>query len=338
MPKKLRSLLITIAFAALGAVSLYFAFATKDLSNLILQLKTANYFWVLPIIGSSLLGSSARALRWQLLLQPVAHKPGFAPSFFALMYGYFVNIGTPRVGELTRCISLQETTGIPFTKSFGTVFTERAVDMICLLLCVVLAFALQIDLLSEFFTANIYNPINNKTGGRATMLLIMGIVLGIVGLLVLLYLAKRMHTKNPKNKIIVFFRGIIEGVLSIFKLKNPLLFIVYTVLIWFSYFLTSYLWFFAFEATQNLTVAAAFTVMSVGAIAKSLPIQASGAGVYHILVGQLLGLYAISGISTLAYATLNHGTQMAYNIVLGLIAISYLLLAKRQAIKNQSVY
>lgn len=333
--KKIRSLIIPVAFAALGLVSLYFAFRNEDLNHLGSQLKTANFYWIIPVLCSSLLGSAARALRWQLLLQPVAYKPSFAASFFALMYGYFVNIGTPRVGEFTRCLSLQKTTDIPFAKSFGTVFTERAVDMFCLLLCVVLAFALQVDLLSGFFTTNIYYPINAKTGGNAALVFTILCIAGLGGLLFLLLLARWFHIKKPQNKIITIVRDIIDGILSIFKLKHPFLFVLYTLIIWFSYFFTSYLWFFAFEATQNLTVGAAFTVMSVGAIAKSLPIQAGGAGVYHILIKQLLVLYTIDGIDTLAYATLNHGTQMAYNIVLGVIAVSWLLLAKRRNTKTE---
>lgn len=331
--KKFQSWLINGAFAVLAAVSLYYAFAGKDLQALGTELKNADYIWVIPVLCSSLLGSTARALRWQLLLEPVANKPTFSQSFFGLMYGYFVNIGTPRVGELSRCISLQETAKIPFAKSFGTVFTERAVDLVCLLLCVALAFGLQAAFLDDFFTTHIFSPINDKTGGRALHLFIGLAVTGIVGLATLLLIAKRLKKLNAANKMVLFIRGIVEGLVSIFSLKKPLLFLLYTTLIWFSYFLTSYLWFFAFDATQNLTVAAAFTVMAVGAIAKSLPIQAGGAGLYHFLVGQLLVMYSISGVNTLAYATLNHGTQLVYNTVIGIIALVWLFTAKR-GVKN----
>ncbi|KAB2917676.1 MAG: flippase-like domain-containing protein [Bacteroidetes bacterium] len=332
--KKIQSWLINGAFAVLAAVSLYYAFAGKDLQALGAELKNADYIWVIPVLCSSLLGSSARALRWQLLLEPVAHKPSFGQSFFALMYGYFVNIGTPRVGELSRCISLQETAKIPFAKSFGTVFTERAVDLVCLLLCVALAFGLQAAFLGDFFNIHIFTPINDKTGGKAVYIFTGLVVAGIIGLVTLLFIARRLKKLNAANKLVLFIRGIIEGLVSIFSLKKPLLFLLYTALIWFSYFLTSYLWFFAFDATQNLTVAAAFTVMAVGAIAKSLPIQAGGAGLYHFLVGQLLIMYSINGVNTLAYATLNHGTQLVYNTVLGIIALIWLFTSKRSGIKS----
>jgi len=334
--KKVRPWLINAAFAALAVVSLYFAFKGKDLAATWEELKKANYFWALPVLLSSLVGSASRALRWQQLLEPVGHKPSFAQSFFPLMYGYFVNIGTPRLGEVTRCVSLQNSTGIPFAKSFGTVFTERAIDMVCLLLVVSAAFIMQVDLLGNFFAENIYSPVNEKTGGNAFTVFIGLVIAGICGLLVLLLVLRKLKKSGSKNKLLLFVRQIIEGLLSIFRLKKPLLFLLYTAVIWFSYFLTSYLWFFAFPSTQNLTVAAAFTVMSVGAVAKSLPVQASGAGVYHVLISQLLTIYTITGVSTLAYATLNHGAQLIYNIILGIIALAWLFTHNQKSRESET--
>jgi glycosyltransferase 2 family protein len=328
--KKIQTRLLNAAFAVLAVVSLYYAFAGKDLQELTLQLKTANYFWVIPVLGSALLGSIARALRWQLLLEAGGNTTRLSQTFYPLMYGYFVNIGTPRLGEFARCIALEQVAKVPFAKSFGTVFTERAVDLVCLLIVVFTAFVLQAEFLGNFFTDAIYAPINAKTGGNAFGIFIALVVAGVVGIVFVFFFLQRLNKTKPANKIILFVKGVLEGIVSIFKLRKKGLFLLYTLTIWFTYFLTSYLWFFAFEATENLTVAAAFTVMGVGAIAKSTPIQGGGMGAYHFLVGKLLLLYQLSGVSTLAYATLNHGTQLVYNIVLGLIAVVWLLVAKRK--------
>lgn len=329
--KKVQTRLLNIAFALLAIVSLYYAFAGKDLHELTRQLKTANYFWVIPVLGSALLGSIARALRWQLLLEAGGNSTRLPQTFYPLMYGYFVNIGTPRLGEFARCLALEQVAKVPFAKSFGTVFTERAIDLVCLLLVIFSAFVLQADFLGNFFYDTIYTPINTKTGGNAFAIFIGLMVASVVGIGVVFFFLQRLNKTKPANKIILFVKGVLEGIVSVFKLRKKGLFLLYTLTIWFTYFLTSYLWFFAFEATENLTVAAAFTVMGVGAIAKSTPIQGGGMGAYHFLVGKLLLLYQIGGVSTLAYATLNHGTQLVYNIVLGLVAVVWLLIAKRRA-------
>jgi len=324
---------INIAFAVLAIVSLYYAFKGDDISlkNVVKQLKTASYFWIVPVFFSSLLGSIARAARWKLLLEASGFTPKLSHTFFPLMYGYFVNIGTPRMGELARCASLQKNTQIPFAKSFGTVFIERSIDLLCLVLVVFLAFMLQADFLGDFFNTNIYTPINYKTGGNAIAIFIGLVVFGVAGVVILLIALKWLHKSKPTNIIVLFVRGIIEGITSIFKLKKRASFIVYTLLIWCSYFFTSYLWFFAFEATENLTIAAAFTVMAVGAIAKSLPIQGGGMGAYHFLVGELLVLYQLTGVNALAYATLNHGVQLLYSVILGIIAVAWLFMSKKRA-------
>lgn len=327
---------MNIAFAALAILSLYYAFRGDDISfdEIAEQLKTANYLWVVPVLLSSLFGSIARAARWKLLLEASGYTPRLAQTFFPLMYGYFVNICTPRLGEFARCASLQENAKIPFAKSFGTVFIERSIDLLCLIFVVFLAFILQAEFLGDFFITNIYTPIDIKTRGNAFVLFVGLILFGVISLITLLVILKWLHKSKPTNKIVLFVRGIIEGIISIFKLKNKGLFIVYTLLIWFSYFLTSYLWFFAFEATENLTIAAAFTVMAVGAIAKSLPIQGGGMGAYHFLVGELLVLYQLTGVNALAYATLNHGIQLLYSVILGVISVTWLFISKKNTAKN----
>lgn len=329
-----KSSLLNIAFAVLAIISLYYAFKNKNLAELAQTLSAANYFWLIPVILSGLLGTFSRALRWRLLLATSEHKVTIAQAFFTLMYGYFINIGTPRLGEFARCAALQETAKVPFAKSFGTVFIERSIDIVCLLIVLFLAFYFQAEFLSDFFYSNIYAPINTKTGGYAETLFLSLIITAFVGFIILIILLKQFNKKQPSNKIILFVKGLIEGITSIFRLQQKWLFLLYTLLIWFSYFLTSYLLFFAFEATENLTVAAAFTVMGVGAIAKSLPVQGGGLGAYHFLVGKLLLLYQLNGISSLAYATLNHGTQLVYHIVLGSAAFIWVLTAKRKTAKN----
>ncbi|MDL5049908.1 hypothetical protein QQ054_28245 [Oscillatoria amoena NRMC-F 0135] len=75
-----------------------------------------------------------------------------------------------------------------------------------------------------FFTTHIFSPINDKTGGKALHLFIGLAVTGIVGLATLLLIAKRLKKLNAANKMVLFIRGIVEGLVSIFSLKKPLLF------------------------------------------------------------------------------------------------------------------
>jgi len=47
-----------------------------------------------------------RALRWRQLMEPLGYHPSKLNSFFAVMIGYFVNLGAPRLGEVLKCTIL----------------------------------------------------------------------------------------------------------------------------------------------------------------------------------------------------------------------------------------
>jgi len=51
----------------------------------------------------------------------------------AVMIGYLVNLGVPRMGEISRAAALTKYEGVPFNKGFGTIIAERVADMIFLL-------------------------------------------------------------------------------------------------------------------------------------------------------------------------------------------------------------
>ena len=54
------------------------------------------------------------------------------------------------------------------------------------------------------------------------------------------------------QKIVSFGKGMLEGFLSIRKLKNPGLFILSTIGIWVFYYFVSYVLFFCIPETSNL--------------------------------------------------------------------------------------
>src|SRR5688572_26808492 len=56
--------------------------------------------WViLPVILFLLIAHFSRAIRWKLLMEPMGYKPSTFNAFAAVMIGYLVNAGAPRLGE-----------------------------------------------------------------------------------------------------------------------------------------------------------------------------------------------------------------------------------------------
>ena len=59
------------------------------------------------------------------------------------MVAYLANLGVPRSGEFLRATALTTYEKVPFEKGFGTIVTERVVDLIMLLLTIIAALMLQ---------------------------------------------------------------------------------------------------------------------------------------------------------------------------------------------------
>lgn len=260
-----------------------------------------------------------RAERWRMLLVPTGNQVKLSNSFFSLMIGYLVNLAIPRGGEISRCYNLLKLEKTPVEVSFGTVVVERIVDVLSLLLVIAIAFLVEWEKLMAFLTslgigsgdASIQVPWWVFAGGAAALLAI-----------ILLYLFRR----SPRLlKIIDGFR---KGLISVFQMKNKWLFIFYSVVIWFLYFMMSYCVIMAFENTKDLGFGAVLTLFALGAIAMAAPLP-GGTGSYHTIVPLgLVMLYQLPEADAIAFVFIFHAWQTLTMIVGGVVSliISYWLI------------
>src|SRR5690606_24131879 len=209
----------------------------------------------------------------------------------SLLFGYFINLALPRVGELSRCASLHSLRGPSFGKSLGTVVVERMVDLVFLILVVLLAFLLQAAELRRFFKTEIGAPLIHLIEENNNLLWIVGLS-GLLAL-ILLFLFRKAVLAFIRNKTQGLGEEVLRGLLTFRQLSfaRQSLFLVLSILIWTGYFCTTWFWFLAFPETQQISLAAAFTVMVTGSLVKTVPIQGGGMGAYHYLIGKLLLLY-----------------------------------------------
>ena len=70
-----------------------------------------------------------RANRSILLLEPLGYKVSKINAYHSVMICYLANLAFPRLGEIMRCTFIQSYES-PFSKTFGTVVTERIVDLV----------------------------------------------------------------------------------------------------------------------------------------------------------------------------------------------------------------
>lgn len=272
----------------------------------------------------SLLVYIFRVLRWQMLIKAIGYETKFQHTFAALSISYFVSFIVPRLGEVTRCLSVKKQHDIPFMKLLGTVIIERVVDIVSLILVLLLTLILQFNQIIEFINENVFQPfyegiVLKIIAGNETVIIIVFSVI-IIATFLFYHFRKYIRKRSPKL-ILQFIEGLKEGLASIAKLKQKKLFIFYTFLIWVCYYLMTYFWFFVFKETSVLSWGACLTILSIGTIGRSVPIQGGGMGAYHFLVTNVVVLYGVGAGFGKTLATLIHAGQTFFTFAMGLVGL-----------------
>ncbi len=297
----------------LGLVLLFYAFKNIQLDDFLSKLDQTRYEWV---IGSMLLSSLAyvsRAYRWQLLLRAADQKVSTFRLTLAVFVGYLANLAFPRLGEVVRCAVLKKTNQIPVSLSIGTVVTERIIDSLVLLFFLIIALLLEFDLIVTYFE-NIFSiyhiPLDGLLYAALTLLMIFSILVLVI---------LRTHTPlSQRTKKMA--SEVLKGILTIKSIQSKSLFLITTTVMWLTYFLMSYMIFFALEETSSLSLTAGFMLLVSGGIALALPVQ-GGIGTYHAMIAMMLGLYGIENTTGLFLATLLHSSQILSVVIFGGISL-----------------
>jgi uncharacterized protein (TIRG00374 family) len=256
-----------------------------------------------------------RALRWQLMLNPIAeHKTSFFNVYNALMVGYLLNLVLPRAGELVRCGLVSKKEKLDPIAAFGTVIAERIFDLLMLLLLIViLLFVYASEIVGVLDSLKIGPIFTNQR-----ILIALFLILASGFIFFFLYKSKR---KSPSlGKIRKWVSKLKDGFFASKKIKSPSLFAFYTLLIWFFYTLSSFIGFKLFVATESLNFYSAMFMVVGGSFGMIAPIQ-GGIGAFHFMVSECLRFLGINSTIGLAYATIIHAAQTLVVIVFGFLSL-----------------
>lgn len=271
-----------------------------------------NWWWMLLSLAFGILPQMARAWRWKMALEPLGEHPRRTSCIDAIFMSYAASLVIPRVGEVTRCGTLKTADGVSFTKSLGTVVTERLVDSLLMLLFTGIAFLLQLPMFLRFLketNTNIGDLLYRFTGTGYIVTFI-----SLVAALIAGFVAIRRFSFFKKGRDML--RDMWEGVLSLRKVRNLPLYLFYSVLIWVGYFLHFYIAFFSFDFTAHLSIGAAFLIFCVGTFAVLVPTP-NGAGPWHFAVKTMLVLYGVAETQAIMFALTVHTIQTALVVLLG---------------------
>jgi uncharacterized protein (TIRG00374 family) len=331
MLKKSLSVIQYIFFLGLGIGLLWYSFRhmTDDqMEQLKDSFRQTKYIYLIPVLCTLMLAHFSRSMRWRILMSPFGFKPKRINVFFAVMIGYFFNLLVPRLGEVMKCTTLARYEKIPPDKLIGTIVAERALDLICLVLVVIVTVAVQFDVVGHYTIQLFSGLLKNKSGSYSYLK--MGIfVLSVVVLVVALkWLFNRYGSKGFLLKVKHFFRGIWEGLISFTKVQEKGWFLFHTVLIWTMYLVSIYIGFFAFPQIEHLGIKGSLSVLTFGSIGMIIPTP-GGMGSYQYIIQKTLPLYDVNEISAFAFGNVLWGAQTIILVVFGVLSLVLLPLFNR---------
>ena len=275
----------------------------------------ADKFWVFLGVFLGLLSHLSRAYRWRFQLEPLGFNIKFGNSIMAVFATYIINYTIPRAGEVARASILANYEGVPFEKGFGTIVSERIADLLVMLCIIIITLFLQFDFIYGFFIEK-FN--------------LAKLLIALTGLLVFVFIFSK-YIKNSKSgfalKIRTFITGLIEGALSILKMKKKWAFILHTLFIWIMYLLMFYVTSLAIQDLENISNGA----ILIGFISASFSIAATNGGIgsYPIAVFAAFSIFGIDKDPSYAFGWIMWASQTLMIIIFGGLSLIYLPIFNR---------
>ena len=323
LSKKMLELLLPLA---LGGFVLYWVYRDFDFAEAGSALGSrTEWAWLLLSLLPGVLAQVLRGWRWKSVLEPLGMHPRRSDCVNAVFVSYAASLLVPRLGEISRCGMLARYDGVSFSKSLGTVVTERLVDAL-----IVLALAVAV-VLCQF---PVFLTFVEQTGTKIPSLLhlLTSVWFYIVlfctaGVLAVAYRLRKMFFFYEKVKSIV--HDLWEGIASLRRVRSLPLFVCYTVAIWACYYLHFYLTFSAFGFTAHLGWMAGLVMFVAGTFAVIVPTP-NGAGPWHFAVITMMMLYGVESTDAALFALIVHGIQTLLLILLGIYGLAALPLARQR--------
>lgn len=318
---KVKKVIEYLLLLALAGVLLYFSFKGVRWSDFVEGLSSCNFYWIACSMTIGITGFIIRALRWQLLLKPLDSGITLKQSYNGVAIAYLTNFAVPRAGEIARCAVVARDKRITFEGALGTVVVERSIDLVCLIFWTAITMLIKWDMFGGFIRNELIEPFASKfTPG---MLLILSVILLLLftGCCIIYRLRKRAGKNKLIAKLAKIAKGLVQGLKVLINMKEKWLFLLYTLLLWGTYWATSFTTICAFPSVSSLNAADALFLMIVGSLGWVVPVQ-GGLGAFHFIVSlALASVYAVPQTTGVIFATISHESQALAMIICGVAAL-----------------
>ena len=288
----------------IGVFCIYYSFKDISFSEFKEYFTKINYLWVFVGIFLGALSHISRSYRWKFLIEPLGYKLGFINSVLTVFSAYLINYTVPRAGDIARGTMISKYENIPFEKAIGTIVAERAVDVLCILIIILIGLIIEFDKISNKLIDFV------EESDFSTVLL--SVLIAVIVTATVYFVIKRFKFYK---KIKSFLSGLIDGITIIFKMKNRNQFIFHSIFIWLMYVLMFY---FTSKAFVDLNQVTFFQLtISFTLAALSIMLSNGGIGIYPLAVEESLGWYAVQSATGLAFGWVMWLSQTLMVVIFG---------------------
>ena len=283
---------------------IYYSFKDISFSEFKEYFTKINYLWVFVGISLGALSHISRSYRWKFLIEPLGYKLGFIISVLTVFSAYLINYTVPRAGDIARGTMISKYENIPFEKAIGTIVAERAVDVLCILIIILIGLIKEFDKISNKLIDFV------EESDFSTVLL--SVLIAVIVTVTVYFVIKRFKFYK---KIKSFLSGLIDGITIIFKMKNRNQFIFHSIFIWLMYVLMFY---FTSKAFVDLNQVTFFQLtISFTLAALSIMLSNGGIGIYPLAVEESLGWYGVQSATGLAFGWVMWLSQTLMVVIFG---------------------
>jgi uncharacterized protein (TIRG00374 family) len=290
---------------------LYFALRGAEWEDIRAVLARTRYEWVAAMAVVSVLAVYIRALRWQVLLEPVG-QVSVRPLFSATAVGFMANMLLPlRAGEVIRPVMVGRQTAVPTSAAFASVVLERLLDGL-LLFCLLIAISLAVPV-----------PEGMRRAGYVLAAVIAVVVAGLVALLRYreraILRVRRSLDHLPRRlgpRIGDVLESFVAGLSGINDGRTVAVVFAYSLAVWLVIAATFGCALLALDVGAPLAAASVSLMIMVAAFV-SLPQAPGYLGTWQAGCVAALTFYGVSRSEAIGLSLVTHVTQVLVIVALG---------------------
>lgn len=305
-----------IAGLALSALLIWLSVRGIDFRGVIEGFRTIRCADLLAPLAAMLFMQLLRSVRWGLILRPIG-KVDQLSLFSVTSVGFLAIVAIPaRLGELARPYLITKKSRIPMSSALGTIFVERVLDSLTVLIIAVIAL--------------LFTPLPPWIVRSSALLLLVTLALSAGMILMVVRREATLRVLSPLiGRLPERYSGAVNRLIDHFIegfriVVDPVLLLSVTLLsivIWLVDVLAIYLLFLAFGL--DLPVAAAFVLMIVLIIGIAIPTAPGFIGNWHYFCILGLGLFGIPKTDALTFALIYHALSIGIVILLGVVFLPF---------------